>query len=94
MKTANTKCFHSEPTLIPFLRPNAAPHRPRGNEWSSCRRMLALSLNDSLVLVMRSDPEPYQAIRDFDRKRTMVEANSHRTESANLFEMQRGMSRV
>jgi hypothetical protein len=56
--------------------------------------MLALSLNDSLVLVMRSDPEPYQALRDFDRKRTMVEANSHRTESANLFEMQGGMSRV
>jgi hypothetical protein len=56
--------------------------------------MLALFFNHSLVLVMRSNPEPYQSFGYFDRKRTMVKANSHRALFANLFEVQGGMSKV
>jgi hypothetical protein len=68
-------------------KPNDAPHRPRGNERSLCRRMLALFLNDSLVLVMGSNPEPNQSPGNFDRKRSVTETNSHGAVSAHLLEV-------
>jgi hypothetical protein len=43
---------------------------------------------------MRSNPEPDQPIRDFDRKGTIVISDSHGAVSANLLEVQGGMSWV
>jgi len=56
--------------------------------------MLGLFLNHSLVFVMRSNPEPKQSIRDFDRKGTIMSSDSHGAVSANLLEVQGGMSEV
>jgi hypothetical protein len=56
--------------------------------------MLALFFDHSLVLVMHSNPEPNQSIRNFDRKGTIVNSDSRGAVSANLFEVQGRMSGV
>jgi hypothetical protein len=56
--------------------------------------MLALFFNHSLIFVMRSNPEPKQSIRDFDRKGTIMSSDSHGAVSANLLELQGGMPGV
>jgi hypothetical protein len=49
--------------------------------------MSALFLNHSLVFIVRSNPEPNQTIRDFDRKGTIMSSDSHGAVSANLLEV-------
>ena len=43
---------------------------------------------------MRPNPKPDEAIRAFDRKRTVVQPNSRRPEASDLLEMYGGVLRI
>lgn len=53
------------------------------------------SLADQAVIVaVRSDPEPDDAIRDCDTESTITESDAHRPKLADLFEVQGRVMRV
>ena len=52
------------------------------------------SINELIVLWMRSDPEPYQALRPFLSQCSIVKTHPGGPKDANLFESDRRMSRA
>ena len=51
-------------------------------------------LNEPLILIMRTDPDPNEIRAIFNRKGSIVEANSGRPQLANLLEMQRWVAAI
>ncbi len=56
-----------------------------------CQQQRTLA-NQRIVLGMRSDPEPENAIRNVHSERTIVIPHAHRPKSPNLLEMQGRMA--
>jgi hypothetical protein len=44
--------------------------------------------NQAVIVAVRSDPEPDDAIRDCDTESTITESDAHRAKLADLFEME------
>jgi len=64
---------------------------PKNVRAAGCKRGLA---DDAVVIGVRADPKPQDAVRNINTERAIMSANSHRMKPSDSLEVERGVARV
>ena len=57
-------------------------------------RSSELLANHFVIFGMSADPKPQKAVRNFNRQRSIIKTDAHRTVFSDLFEMKRRVVRI